>query len=641
MTNNFQDIEDSLPIFLSNDSQLPEVGRNPENFGFLQSNFSNQLFKHCNTKADYEKLEENLIRAFSCQSYTPEYLFNPLTLLCFIINPITRKKKKIRIVWDSCSNITILEENVAKILKLHGPNVDISFSGTGGKCQRFEGQKDVQFLLQSLDGKFITPKLIQAATLPKVSAGFERIKTDPKNYDYLKDITGFTEKLPMSEKDFKKFGRISLLLGVPYESHYGAQSKVLGPDLGDPVAYSTPLGWCLSASMRKEPTSCQNMLGQECNFFDVDENGDVICKEDEESSKFYPDLTQFWRLDLVGIFDCPTMNNDVTYEENLARELLLKNTRYCKESKTYFTCLPWRSHEIQETNKARALASTYQWIRKLEKKNPVMLENWIKAYQYFVDNGFAVKVPEEDMKKENHHHYLQTFPVDQSHKPDHPVRVVFAANQKQKISNKSLNDHLLPGPNQIQDLVLMVLRFRSYFYVFGLDLTRMFLRFKLHEPQQDYLRFFLVKRNKEGKIELDSYRATGLAFGLCSSPFSSIFLLQEHAKKYLDDEEYSTASNTLINNVYIDDVLIGDSTENGLIDQVKKVKFILEEASLPSHKYVSNSKAALQEFPKELLHSKETVSMLGSIWNTTEDVLTFNLIKPPRSFDLSNSVKAR
>ena len=76
---------------------------------------------------------------------------------------------------------------------------------------------------------------------------------------------------------------------------------------------------------------------------------------------------------------------------------------------------------------------------------------------------------------------------------------------------------------------------------------------------------------------------------------------------------------------YVDDILIGVDTEEKLVDLVKKVLFILEEASLPSNKYVSNSLSTLEQFPPELVPTKERVSILGFICSPRQDVITFNM----------------
>ena len=166
--------------------------------------------------------------------------------------------------------------------------------------------------------------------------------------------------------------------------------------------------------------------------FDFNENGDVICKEEEEMKNGQPDLTQFMRLDIIGLIDFPDENNDVTFEENLTRELITNGTTYCKEKKQYTTCLPWKNKKIQEMNQSQSLATAQQWIRRLSLKNPKLIDQWIQAYQDMVDNDFVCKVPVEDLRKKEGYHYVQTFPLEQPNEITYPVRLVFMANQKQK-----------------------------------------------------------------------------------------------------------------------------------------------------------------------------------------------------------------
>ena len=354
-----------------------------EDFGLFQPDYSNIMYKNCHTSLDFKNLEEMIGKLLSGQTYSPEHCFSFSTVLVYIINPITWKKKKIRLVNDSCSNVTILEEEVSDEIELQGEDADVAFYGTGGQSKSFGGQKAVKFYLQSLDGKFTTP-LIQAATLPKVMHGFEKVTVDPQNHEHLKNIKDFTEKLPMTKKHLKKIGKVQLLLGIPYEHHFGPQSKTLGPELTDPVAIHTPFGSCISAQSRKSSKSSQstsNMGQDEVTKITIEE-------EDEEDKKIYPDITQFMRLDTIGISDSPEDGNDVTYEENKAREMILQGTTYCKTKKEYTTCLPWKNIRIQETNMSRALATAHQWVKKLSVKNPMMIDQWINAYQEMIDFGF-------------------------------------------------------------------------------------------------------------------------------------------------------------------------------------------------------------------------------------------------------------
>ena len=603
-----------LPIFFSQNTIFDLfVGEAASRFGLLNSNYSNHCFEG----------EGISIEMFSHLTYLPEFRCNPLTLICWIVNTATKKKQKLRILYDNCSNLSILREQVSDDIDLKGYPVDFDFTGTGGNSHSYVNQKDVRFVLMSLDGKFTTDE-IQAVTLPKVTNGFERILVNPDNYDYLKGINDFTEKLPMTRKQYAKFGEIDLLIGMPYESYYGTQSKTLGKCISDPIACHTKLGSCISASI--DPLLAGTVHATSNQTFNVDADGNITTNPSE-----FPDLTQFMRLDVIGIKDFPDENNEFTFEENEARNLIKEGTTYCPVKKEYTTVLPWRDGKIEESNRDRALATTHAWVRKLRQKDPGMIDGWINAYDEMVKFGFVEKVPVEDERKLKGFHYIQSFPIAQPHKPTHPVRLVFAANQKMAKSNLSLNQHLYTGPNNLKDLVKLVLRFRMFPFVFNLDISRMFHRTKLNPEDSEYLRFFLVKKDDVGDIKFESYRCNSICFGLSCSPFICTFLLQQHAEKYLEREDLAEAARQILNNAYMDDVIVGHYEEAGLIKAVQKVKMILEDASLPSYKYVSNSKKALDEFPKEHISTKEKVSMLGTIWTPALDKLTFNLIKSPLS----------
>ena len=77
--------------------------------------------------------------------------------------------------------------------------------------------------------------------------------------------------------------------------------------------------------------------------------------------------------------------------------------------------------KIQETNKGVALATAYQWLKKLLRKNPELVEPWMQTYSDMLENGFSEKVSEQDLLKTDCFHYIQTFPIVQPHKETHKV----------------------------------------------------------------------------------------------------------------------------------------------------------------------------------------------------------------------------
>ena len=616
--------KNTRPIFLSNHTDVSMLCglEDCEETKMLNPSYSNNTFGHFNNEddghhlkeeeevleEDVRKLEEDVQPLMSCLSYNPEFQYCPFTLMCYIVNPRTKKRKKIKIALDSCSNITILKDSVAKELELEGKTVNLSFDSTGCISNSYKNREDVEFTLRDVFGKYESSQ-IQAVTLPKVSTGCQRITINPKEFSHLKHIEDFTEDLPQSAKQFKKHPTVQLLLGLPWVAmiNQGTSVSTFGPP--EPIAAHTKLGSALSFS-----TNHQHQLIHQNHLTD-------------------PDLTMFMRLDILGITDFPDEDNHLTLDEQLAETIVKNGTTYNEVKKEYTTCLPWKVDsnkqpiKIQETNKAQALATGYQWLKRLQKKSPELIELWVKSYQDMLDQGFSQKVPEKDLAKQDNYHYIQTFPVFRLAKTSHPARIVFAANQKQKISKQSLNDHLLQGPTYLKDLVHLILKCRLHPFIFQLDITKFFNRFKLIQDDQDFLRFFAIKKQDDNYI-FESHKMISIPFGLKSSPFLCCFLLKQHSDKFLEEEELAEAAKQIKENSYVDDVILMSFQESALLPLVNGALTILNQASMHTHKYVSNSKETLKAFKEELVSTKETVSLLGAKWNPTNDILTYNLIKP-------------
>ena len=513
---------------------------------------------------------------------------------------------KIRCLFDNASNVSLLREDIAKALGLEGSQVELKFTSSGGENHKYKNQQECWFQLMSLDEEFITP-VIQAGSLPVITANFQPLELEVKKYAHLKGISDFTEDY--SRKN-RKFGDIELLLGIPYQCHYTI-GRTIGRNLEEPIAIHTSFGSLVSAKLEAQPGSMSTQL-----------------EETEFESMAEEQIAKWMSLEPIGISDSPELNNDMTWAENTCKEMIVRNTEYV-DNKYYRTVLPWKSKPIQETNQARALAATVSWVKRLEQKNPKLLDQWIECFQDGLDKKLYTPVPAKDLEKTADFHYISTFPVVKEESQTHKVRLVFAANQKMAQSSKSLNDHLWTGPNQLQDLVHLLVKFRSSRYVLAMDISRMFFRFALGPEDQDFLRFFLVNRRPNGKISYESFRCSGLPFGLNSSVFTATFLMQQHARKYLNQEEYKLGAQAIIGHSYMDDLLIPGETKESLFDKTSKVREILNQASLPTYKFVSNSKEVLEKFPVEVRSGKTVVSLLGIVWDSERDLLTMKMIKPP------------
>ena len=83
----------------------------------------------------------------------------------------------------------------------------------------------------------------------------------------------------------------------------------------------------------------------------------------------------------------------------------------------------------------------------------------------------------------------------------------------------------------------------------------------------------------------------------------------------------------------MDDCSFGASSVEEMKTLVLQIQYIFDQCSLPTHKYFSNSKEALEGLPANLCSVKEENSVLGSLWNSKDDTLSFNSFAPPLVID--------
>ncbi|XP_077863904.1 uncharacterized protein LOC144348389 [Saccoglossus kowalevskii] len=117
-------------------------------------------------------------------------------------------------------------------------------------------------------------------------------------------------------------------------------------------------------------------------------------------------------------------------------------------------------------------------------KNSQFKADYIEFMGKMIANGYAEKVPDGVTAEGGW--YIPHHGVYYPRKPN-KIRVVFDCAAK--CDGTSLNDVLLPGPNLMNDLKGILMRFREFPVAFSSDIECMFYRVKVPECQQDLLRF--------------------------------------------------------------------------------------------------------------------------------------------------------
>ena len=164
----------------------------------------------------------------------------------------------------------------------------------------------------------------------------------------------------------------------------------------------------------------------------------------------------------------------------------------------------------------------------------------------------------------------------------------------------------------------MLLRFRLHKFGLSTDIEKAFLHITLDEADRDYTRFLWLSDPTDPESEFDIYRFKTVLFGSVSSPFMLHAALYYHLQKYS-----SSVANDIANNLYVDNVLTGCTTELEAIDYYSKARSILSQAKFNLRSWASNSEQVQRIAQKDDVADKSDVTkVLGLLWHTPSDTIS-------------------
>lgn len=195
-------------------------------------------------------------------------------------------------------------------------------------------------------------------------------------------------------------------------------------------------------------------------------------------------------------------------------------------------------------------------------KDPLKKEHMFTFMQGILENGHAeVAHPIHGVQER---WYLPIFAVYHPKKPNQ-IRGVFDSSAKH--CGVSLNDVLLSGPDLLNSLLGVLMRFRREPIAIMTDVRQMFYCFRVKDEHKDYLRFLWYHRN-DPNGELVDYRMRVHVFGNSPSPAVASYGLKKIA--YLSKQTFGEdVANFLQRDFYVDDGLTSLPSEAQAIDLLK------------------------------------------------------------------------
>ena len=239
-----------------------------------------------------------------------------------------------------------------------------------------------------------------------------------------------------------------------------------------------------------------------------------------------------------------------------------------------------------------------------------------------LENGYAEIVPKEE--RENKAWYIPHFGVTHPEKPG-KVRVVFDCAAK--IGEVSLNDMLISGPDILNLLLGVLLRFRTGKHAFTADIKTMFYQVRVPAGDRDFLRFLWWSDDNCSQIE--DYRICVHLFGASSSPSIANFALRRVVADNIS--KFSVEDLRAVErSFYVDDCLHSENSIEKLTKIGYDVKLLCGSGGFELTKYVSPCKEFLKSFVPDnlgkgmeeyLSDASNVVKGLGMRWDLIKDMI--------------------
>src|SRR5277367_5964549 len=493
---------------------------------------------------------------------------------------------------DDASTVTLIDAGTARSLGMKGKRDRLTLRWTDSSTQKNIDSETVSLGIRGLDSRDKTrvcyARTVEDLSIPSQAFSLSEVR---RKWPHLKNVR-FN---PVDSE------RPKILIGQDNASLIVSREVVEGSE-NVPMASRTHLGWVLHGrsgvgSSREDYT------------FHVSHVEDRMQEIVEDSYK-----TESLGVRLTALQE--------TKEEIRAREILDKTAKLV--DKRWQVGLLWREEDPSLPDSYNtALVRLRTLERSLGRDRQLAKEYSLKIQEY-LDKGYARQVTgQRDRNETGKVWYLPHFGVVNANKTERKLRLVFDAAAKTE--GRSLNDHLLTGPDMLSSLQGVLFKFRQWRIGFVGDIKEMFHRIEIRPEDRCAQRF--LWRDLDSTREPRIYEMTAMIFGASSSPFTAQYIKNKNADRFQDQEP--EAVRAIKEKHYVDDYLDSCNSETEAINRISTVIEIHGSGGFSVRNWAVNSEEVLRHIDEELRSREQrqlpsgSEKVLGITWIPETDRLSF------------------
>lgn len=496
-----------------------------------------------------------------------------------------------RVILDSASHVHFVTEEFCKKLNVHRKSSNTSIIGIG------ETKSNPSQLVSLTVASRVTNFNVNLDffVLPKITN-----ELPLHSFDYDRQKLPFN--LELADPYFNRPDKIDMLLGteVYHEIVTGERLKIIEHL---PPFLKTEFGLVLSGKV-EAPINTKS----ECSF---------IVTLDEINVN----IQRFWAIESIhspSTFSIAEKECEKHYASHVQR----------KADGRYSVALPTKANVAELGDSRTSAKQQFLRLEQRMSRNQEMRSQYITFMREYISLNHMELHSNEPSDSE---YYLPHHCVSRDSSETTKFRVVFNGSFK-TTTKLSLNDVLQVGPTIQQNLFSILVRFRKHKFVFTADIVKMYRQVNIREDDRNLQKIWW---RESPDHPLNTYRLRTVTYGTASAPFLAIRTLKQLA---LDEQHrFPTASDVLLTDFYVDDVLSGSDTIESTNTLRVELTQLLSLGCFELSKFASNysqcnTVESNASSSSVILNNKEEISekpkiILGIMWNNKDDQLVIKFGK--------------
>ena len=546
------------------------------------------------------------------------------------IVPVTlhagRKHLKTYALLDDASQATLIREDMAAKLGLEGRK-DTFYLSTINETAKQVQCTEVSLDVSARNGK--NRHKIQSVHLQPTESFNMPSRPSLKHID----DEGVHTHLEGLEFPAVSPDEVTILIGANCpEAHIC--SEVRRGNCG-PLAMKTIFGWTLfgpagNASKPGKSVHCSTVLvGVDPVNSSLPPRNLFVNKisMSREDISLNESVERFWLQEHVGIL--PPKEVAMSRDDLRALDTMEKHTKLLPHGH-YEVPMLWDKSQLPLPDNMSLVKKRFAFLQKklrAKKDLHAMFKKQIDSY-LVQDPPYARKLTKEEANARSAKTwYLPIHPVENPNKPG-KVRVVNDGAAEYR--GVSLNKALRSGPDLLNSLVGVLIRFRTNKVAVSADVEGMFHQVRVKPEDADALRF-LWKDDITSDEDPEVYQMCVHVFGATDSPTCANYALQKTARDNANEFDPLTVESGL-KAFYVDDLLKSVHSVKTAISLAKELMQMLQKGGFRLTKFMSNNKEVLDALPPSEVSPSVTLQLetedklqraLGISWDTNKDVFTF------------------